>query len=182
MVWLLVLTVILGVIWFARKGKESDRDDSNSNSTLYVSRMGQAMVADEANRAWISGDLDRMVRAMECKTNPIDRHFLLMTIVEKAYTKRTDPEMAKLCATVADLHLSEFPAIAPVLKKEFAGRLPRVLTFQYYATLLTERGQFDKAIEVCKVALSYDLHDKTKSGFEGRIERIKKKQLQKQQA
>jgi hypothetical protein len=71
-------------------------------------------------------------------------------------------------------HLSELPDIIPPLKLDL-GTLPRISTFQEYATVLAEDGKFEKAIDVCKIALSYGLHDGTKSGFDGRISRIEKK-------
>ena len=48
-------------------------------------------------------------------------------------------------------------------------------TFQHYATLLTERGEFDRAIQVCESAIGFGLDDETRGGYEGRIERIKKR-------
>ena len=115
-----------------------------------------------------------MLRASTLKTHPVDRHFLLMGIVEQTYRKRSDPAMAENCAHFAETHISELPLLAPALKDEMDGILPRISTFQNYATLLTEQGKFDRASEVCQTALAYDLHDGTKSGFQGRIERIKK--------
>ena len=48
--------------------------------------------------------------------------------------------------------------------------------FPYLATVLTEDGHYDEAIEVCRKAINFGLDDGTKSGFAGRIERIRKKQ------
>ncbi len=148
---------------------------SEEGPVAYVTRLGKSRPADEAWHAWMSADLDRMLSALDTKTNIIDRHFLLMAIVEQTYKRRSDPQIACTCARVAQLHISEFPHIAPALKKEFDGRLPRVSTFQQYATLLTDQGEYDKAIDVCKKALSFGLRDNTQSGFEGRIQRISKK-------
>ncbi|HMP71380.1 MAG TPA: hypothetical protein PKA76_18670 [Pirellulaceae bacterium] len=101
-----------------------------------------------------------------------------MTIVSESYKRRSDPNMAEVCAQVAEMHIEEFPQIARPLKQDMGGILPRVSTFQHYATLLTEQSRFDGAIEVCETALRFGLHDGTKAGFEGRIERIKKKRQQ----
>lgn len=144
-------------------------------STAYVSRQGEFVPVDEAFKAWSSGDLNEMIRAASTKTNPIDRHFLLQSIVGATYKLRKEEEYRKLCIEYAKKHLQEFPTIAPALKEDMDGTLPRVTTFQYYATVLTEDGNFNKAIAVCEEALKYDLHDNTQSGFEGRIERIRKK-------
>lgn len=140
----------------------------------YTERLGKIVRTDEAFDAWTSGELGRMVAALDKKTNKIDRHFLLMGIVEATYKQRRSPEMAELCSQIAELHLAEFPSMVKALKKDMGGVLPRVPTFQLYATLLAERRQHPRAIEVCEQAISYKLHDGTKSDFAGRIARIKK--------
>lgn len=153
---------------------KTKEQQQTKNATAYVSRLGKSVPADEAFQAWTSGDLDEMLRATSTKTNPIDRHFLLQSIVGVTYKLRKEEKYRKLCIEYAEKHLQEFPKIAPVLKKDMDGNLPRVTTFQYYATVLTEDGNFDKAIAICEDALKYGLHDNTQSGFEGRIEKIRK--------
>jgi len=184
MKWIILIAIIAGVLWIAKRSKstsakprlpQNTRDQNKSVSKTYVTREGQAMEEDDAFHAWTSGNLDEMVRALETKTNLIDRHFLLMNIVDKAYKNRSDPDSAELLRKVAEMHVSEFPQIKPALKKEMDGILPRVTTFQKYATFLTENKEYEKALQICEQAISEGLHDGTKSGFEGRIERIKKK-------
>lgn len=126
--------------------------------------------------AWTQGNLDEILSVINEETNPIDRHFLLQRIVKETYSDREDPKMRNLCRRVAQHHLDEFPEIAPALKKDMGGTLPRVSTFQHYATVLTEDGEFERAVEVCQQAMDFGLHDGTKTGFEGRIERIRRKQ------
>ena len=153
--------------------------------TTYVMRQGNCAEADEVFLAWSSGDLERMLKATELKANLIDRHFLLQSIVALAYKQRKDDNCMKLCLQYAVTHIKEFTDLAKPLSLQMEamgegkGTLPRVTTFQYFATALTEIGQLEKAIEVCELALSYGLHDGTESGFEGRIARIRKKLLQK---
>ncbi|MGP4846186.1 hypothetical protein ACTXGQ_18810 [Marinobacter sp. 1Y8] len=144
----------------------------------YTVRDGQLTPTDSAFDAWTSRDLEKMVSELETKTTLVDRHFLLMTIVDEAYKlRKNDTEMRALCQKVSEMHLAEFSKIRPALEKSLGGVLPRVPTFQKYATLLTEQDEFDRAVEVCEIALSFGLHDGTKSGFEGRIARIKKKAM-----
>lgn len=138
-------------------------------------RFGRFIPTDEVRDAWVSGDLERMLRAVKLQTNLVDRHFLLSGIVKEAYKRRAEPEMAALCAQYSELHLAEFQAIGPALKADM-GVLPRVPTFQHYATLLTEQGDFERAVWVCELAKYYGLADGTKAGFDGRIARIRKKQ------
>lgn len=115
-----------------------------------------------------------MLAAANTKTNPVDRHYLLQGIVGETYKRRGEPRMRELCETYAQLHLKEFAEIAPALKRENDGNLPRVPTFQQYASLLDEANRYDEAVEVCRTVISYGLEDGTKSGFEGRITRILK--------
>lgn len=136
-------------------------------------RQGKCVPVDDVFNAWTSGDLDEMLKAVNTKTNPIDRHFLLQSIVSETYKLRKNKKYRKLCIEHSEKHLKEFGGIAPALKEDI-GFLPRIATFQHYATVLTEDGEFEKAIAICKQAMQYGLHDGTKSGYAGRIERIKK--------
>lgn len=129
---------------------------------------------DKVFYATFSNDLSRMLSVTELKTTLSNRHFLLLSIVSETYKLRKEEKYKNLCIKFSEIHLEEFPAIAKELKDEFDGSLPRVPTFQYYATLLTEIGEFEKAINVCKKAISFGLDDGTKGGYQGRIERITK--------
>lgn len=152
------------------------RKNKQTNDTeTFVFRQGKHILADETFNAWTSGDLDKMLKASELDTNPIDRHFLLQSIVTETYKLRKEEKYRDLCIEYAEKHLEEFDKIATALKEDMDGVLPRVTTFQNYSTLLSELGDYERAISVCEVAISYGLADGTKSGFQGRIERIKKK-------
>ena len=140
-----------------------------------VRRLRKSVPVDDAFRAWTSGDLAQMLKAASTKTNPIDRHFLLQSIVDATYKLRKEEKYRKLCIEYAEKHLKELPDIAPALKEDMDGTLPRITTFQHYSTVLTEDREYEKAISICKKAIEYGLHDNTISGFEGRITRIKKK-------
>jgi hypothetical protein len=143
--------------------------------TTYVLREGRSVAADEAFFAWTSGNLDRMVAALTLPTNPIDRHFLLQGIVSLAYKQRKASEQRlKLCRDVGQIHQCEFPIIAPHLKNDMGGNMPRVTTFPQIATVLTEGAQYDMAIAVCEFAIAYGLGDGTAGGYPGRIARIRK--------
>ena len=130
---------------------------------------------DSAFDAWTSGDLTSMLEALDTRTNPIDRHFLLLGIVKQTYQERSEPIMKDLLLKIGRQHIDEFAELVDPLREEFDGVLPRVSTFQYLATAYSEDERFDEAIEVCERALEYGLHDGTQSGFEGRIDRINKK-------
>ncbi|WP_394424494.1 hypothetical protein [Vreelandella stevensii] len=161
-------------------GRQTQKPQSSSaaesQQSRYTIRDGQLTPTDQAFDAWTSRDLAKMRAALDKKTNLVDRHFLLMTLVDETYKRRKeDLEAKEFCAQVAEQHLEEFPDIKPALVKSLDGILPRVTTFQKYATLLTEEGEYKRAIEVCEIAISHGLNDGTKGGFEGRIAKIKKK-------
>lgn len=141
----------------------------------FTTRQGKSVPIDDVFRAWTSGDLESMLKVSNNQTNPIDRHFLLQSIVKETYKLRKDEKYKNLCYKYSEEHLKEFPLLAKALKKEMGGFLPRVTTFQYYATLLTENRQFEKAIEVCQKGILFGLQDGTKAGYEGRIKRIEDK-------
>jgi len=143
--------------------------------TRFVSGLGAFIEADEVFDAWTSGHLPRMLRALRLKTNLVDRHFLLMNIVSLAYKRRDDAETRRLCREVGLLHVQEFAVIAPALKQEMCGILPRVPTFETLAKLFAEEGEYQLAIQICEEALAFDLRDGTKGDYSGRIARLRKK-------
>jgi hypothetical protein len=120
------------------------------------------------------GELERMIEGLSGIATPVERHFQYQNIVNETYIRRKDPEMRKICKQIGVKHLNDFKNLTPSLEKEFNG-LPRITTFQHLAMVLTEDGDYDNTIKVCKMALAYGLDDGTKTGYEGRIDRIEKK-------
>lgn len=143
--------------------------------TKRIERMGRWVDADEAFEAWTSGDLARMLAARSMRTNPIDRHFLLQSIVKETYRLRSDAKMKRLCIETGMAHLSEFSTIAPALRADFDGSLPRVASFAWLATVLAEEDKVEEAIRVCETAARFGLEDGTKAGYLGRAERLVRK-------
>jgi len=160
--------------WFSSLIGSNSKSHKQESNTFTV-HQGKPVLIDEAFRAWTSGNLDEMLKAANTKTNPIDRHHLLQSIITEAYKLRKEEKYRKICIKFAEKHLREFPSLVPALKEDLGGTLPRVTTFQYYATVLTENGEYEKAIDVCQKAMSFGLNDGSQSGYEGRIVRIKKK-------
>jgi hypothetical protein len=171
--FILILGLVL-VFWFKKR-------DNSDETISYKVRDGKTLKVDEVSEALASGDLKRMINALELNTHPIDRHYLLLELVRITYKgRKTDPKKMELCESIAWKHIEEFPKLAGPLKSDDEnGSLPHVPTFQLLATLLTEKGEYDKAIEVCKKAIEFGLDDLTKKGYEGRIHRITKLKLKK---
>ena len=178
---LLGLVFLIALFKFIAKmfGGNTRRGNAERPSATKGRGVSDGFNDSQQREAWLSGDLQRMINALDSKTDDlVDRHFLLMAVVAETYRLRSDPQMANKCLQVAQSHCDEFSSIVGELKawsSESGHDLPRVPTFQHYATLLTERGEFDRAIQVCESAIGFGLDDGTKGGYEGRIERIKKK-------
>jgi Flp pilus assembly protein TadD len=173
----LVIMVIVALVTSSRQ-KNSATTGLAASTKRYIERDGEVREANSVFDAWTSGDLSTMMAQLNQKTTLVDRHFLLMNIVAATYKGRDDPEMRAVCRKIAQMHIDEFPRIKPALKRSL-GVLPRVPTFQQYATVLTEEQRFEEAIAVCEKALKFGLSDGTKGDFEGRIELIKKKRNKK---
>lgn len=158
--------------WSENKGRELTKIEKDD---LWKQIKQQRELEDEIMIMGDSGNLPYMLFALNFLKKPVNRHFLFMKIVEHTYKERnTSTKMRELCEKYAWEHIQEFPNFKNGLIKEFET-LPIVTTFQRLSTILTEDVNYDKAIAVCKKALSYGLIDGTKGGYEGRIERIKKK-------
>jgi len=122
----------------------------------------------------MADDLESIIAKLSNEQEPLARHFLFQEIVENAYKHRADDRQRSLFIHYAEMHVDEFDKIVPDLKEKF-GDSPKAITFQYLATILTEDGYFQKAVDICDLALKYGLHDGTKTGYKGRIKRIQRK-------
>src|SRR3972149_1368695 len=140
--------------WFSSLFGSMTKSD-NQELNAFSFRQGKSVPIDDVFRAWTSGNLDEMLKVANIKTNPIDRHFLLQSIITETYKLRKEEKYRKICIVYAGKHLQEFSSIATALKEDMGGTLPRVTTFQNYATILSENGEFEKAIDVCQKAISF---------------------------
>jgi hypothetical protein len=143
-------------------------------SAKTIIREGRSKPADAAFDAWTSGNVQHMIKALSLKTNPIDRHFLLMNLFQKAHRLRNaKPEMRALARRVGLQHVNEFGTLRAPLVRDL-GFVPRVPTFQNLATLLSEDGELEAAIDVCEKAIEWGLSDGTQGDFDARIDRLRK--------
>jgi hypothetical protein len=160
--------------FFSKKTEITKNINSNNDeSVTYRGRGSKTVEASEGFKANISNDFNQMLEAVNSKSDLVDRHFLLQTIISESYKKRNEDVFKEYCLKYSDIYLSEVDSLLTALKKEY-GDLPRVTIFQNYSTLLVELKQYDKAIKICEIAISFGLKDGTKGGFESRIEKIKR--------
>jgi hypothetical protein len=68
---------------------------SNQEPTSFTIRQGKSIPIDDAFRAWTSGNLEDMLKAVNTQNNPIDRHFLLQSIVTESYKLRKEEKYRK---------------------------------------------------------------------------------------
>ena len=110
------------------------------------------------------------------QASPVDKHFYLMNAADCYYKQRDSREDA---LTLAEkYHLMDvklFPQYKRSLAKDMGGVLPRIPSFQQLAIIYDKAGRYQEAIDICKLALKYDLTDNTKSGYTGRLEKLQKK-------
>lgn len=105
----------------------------------------------------------------------LDYHFFLQTSADIYYKQKDSRDNA--IDKVIDFckeDVSLFPQYSKVMEKEY-GSIPRITTFQTLVMAYEKKQMYSEAIEVCRLALSYNLQDSTKGGYEGRLERLKKK-------
>lgn len=72
---------------------------------------------EKVREAYASGDLQRMINALDGSATRVDRHFLLMSVVAETYRLRSAPRMAGKCVEVAQIHCDDFPSIAGALQR-----------------------------------------------------------------
>jgi hypothetical protein len=113
--------------------------------------------------------------ALSDESDPLARHRLYQQITEASYKDRDKEASRTAFKYYAEQHISEFDAIKKPLKKQNNGKLPQVSTFRNLANVLVEDEQYNEAIAVCQQALHFGLKDGTKTGYQGRIERIEAK-------
>jgi curved DNA-binding protein CbpA len=140
-----------------------------------AARRRQVAPDEKAKAVWKSDDMDEMLKAAKVDLGPADRNQLLTSIVEKAYKERKDPKMRKIFHRFARIHVEELPRLAPALKEQHGGELPPIPTFKDLAIALEEEKRYDEAVSVCEQAVGFNMEDGTKTGFAGRIERLRKK-------
>lgn len=115
----------------------------------------------------------------------IDKHFTYNHYIELYYKQRDKgPEYLEKCIEYCKKDIELFPKFkdawikCEVTKEEKAAGYTfnlRIPSFERLAIIYEKQGKIDEAIEICKKAIEYGLHDGTKGGFQGRLNRLYKK-------
>lgn len=113
---------------------------------------GELVPVDEAFDAWSAGDLDRMIAALALAKNGVDRHFLLVRIVEMAWHVRAQADRAAQLEAFARLHVIEFPKLMPDLVSDMP-HIAHQPAYDRLIALLIEQGRLVEAKELCEEAI-----------------------------
>ncbi|MBU8768274.1 hypothetical protein [Cytobacillus oceanisediminis] len=115
------------------------------------------------------------------KDNPIDLHFTYNSLI-KLYYKESDKKQDALdkCVNYCLKDIALFPKFQKAYIAEYTHRgvtpmIPRIPSFQQLAIIYEKQRKYKQALQICKRALEFGLHDNTKDGFEGRIKKLEKK-------
>lgn len=112
----------------------------------------------------------RDLRRGVLRAGPLERYALMDSIVVGSYKfRKDDPLLRDLCECMGwkCLEFIEQNSDNSHWQVFFPQALPKLVT------VLTERGAFEDAIDICEKAIKWGLQDGTKSGYEGRIHRTK---------
>jgi hypothetical protein len=128
-------------------------------------------------QALASRDLSSMETLLEDICDPVLRNRLLIRLVSGHYRRRSDAMHRATFYRVALLQMEEASSIMDGIEEVGTPRPDYLDAFKTMAIALDEDGSLDGAIAVCEMALSLGLQDGTKTGFEGRIDRLRRRQL-----
>jgi hypothetical protein len=126
--------------------------------------------------AWSSYDLDRMVRALSLPTHAVTRYYLLASLLEQSYTRRTFPYWRRTCLAVGQMLIDEFPGLRAAVRRELDGMEPSHPAVERMATILTEDGDYDAAVRLCDAAISRGDTDGAVGHYLARIDWIRRQQ------
>lgn len=109
------------------------------------------------------------------KSGLIDYHFFLQNSADNYYKQREIRDDAfERVIFVCKKDLDLFPLYSKEMIKEYKT-LPRITTFKTLIMTYENQGKYQDAIDVCNLAIKYELTDNTKGGYEGKLSRLKNK-------
>ncbi|MCP4749926.1 MAG: hypothetical protein GY866_03445 [Proteobacteria bacterium] len=147
----------------------------------------QEKISEQRNRAgsWLeqrneiafacqTGEKEKIQAILEQTKSVIEKDELFKIVVGQTYYQRKEPRFANVCETFGLQYVDFFSHNFKRLKKH-KGYSPHNLGFKYTATVLSEKEKHDQAVDVCRKAISFQLDDKSKAGYQGHLKRIERK-------
>jgi len=134
----------------------------------------QDFLAGVVKHAAKEGDIqfaeEVLPKAMSAKGRSVENeHFMYLSLIQAHYKERNNRNDAiENCVKYCKKDIE----IADEFLKTWDGEIPRIPSFKRLAIIHENKGEYEKAAEICDMAIERNLIDKTKGGFEGRKERI----------
>ncbi|WP_285395977.1 hypothetical protein [Lysinibacillus sp. fls2-241-R2A-57] len=148
-------------------GKPYRRDDLDKGDRTYVGDRWKFLWSMSQGS---NSDLKRklLLESIKYTNNDVDRYFSLRDLAELAY-KEGDYVACERYALVV------LPMIKTIKEDRIFNGAQDLFPFKRLAILYEKQGRVQDAISVAEEALIYNLNDGTKGGYEGRIEKLKRK-------
>jgi tetratricopeptide (TPR) repeat protein len=113
----------------------------------------------------------------EYQDSPIDLHFTYNGLIKLYYKERDNWEGALgKCIDYCLEDIASFPEFKDAyINLTGNNTMPRIPSFEQLSIIYEKTGKYEEAISISQIALDNNLNDRTKGGFERRIDRLKKK-------
>ncbi len=186
-----------------RNPKEVDNPEVKTSTSQTASAFlnTYATWAINAKRYDLADKLSQ--EALKKNQNVIERHYTYNHLIDLYYKQRDKgPEFIQKCIEYCKADIEMFPEfrdawltqersrLISLAKSEFTSERDkkryleelanlkfnlRIPSFERLAIIYEKQGKILEAIEVCELALKYELFDNTKGGFKGRMEKLRRK-------
>lgn len=172
MYWISV-TALGAFVYFYLKGrKKNEPGEVKDEPTEKTSEKSRAPDPEMENLHTSA----EMLKALKNIKAPWERHLGYIRCIDPAYKKRAlDQKMRDLSKDLAQAYVTEFSELREAVFEKLGEDPKEVIIFKQLAILFEEDQEYENAIEVCRNAISLDLSDGTKTGYEGRMKRLGKK-------
>lgn len=147
---------------------------SSSNTKLkYLTDMVR-YASSEKQYALADKIIDAGINLADDTASMVDTHFFLQEAAEYYYKQKDfRPDAIELTKKFCLKDIQLFPRYSTALQQEI-GFIPFIKTFQRLVILYEKSGQYNDAINICNLALEYELSDSTKGGYKARLHRLQK--------
>lgn len=168
MYWISV-TALSALFYFYVKGRKKSGPGALKGTT--TKRNEDKGAAAKAPRS-----PEEMRNLLDQEPDPWNRHLIYISCLDQVYKKRAeDQKWHDLARDYAQAYVKEFPDLKPAVFENL-GEAPKLASaFKQLAILFEEDQEYEKAVDICKNAMAHGLVDGTKTGYEGRMERLNRK-------
>jgi tetratricopeptide (TPR) repeat protein len=158
--------------WFGTDGEtnplERNVTETSQTAQEYLKGVGSTAVREKDYEFAEMVLLSALKYKDESATNT---HFTYTSLIDLYYKQRDNREDAiEKCVEYCRKDI----AIADDFVDEF-GDVPRIPSFKRLTIIYQKQERYEDALEICNKALEIGTTDGTKSGFEGRKDRLRKK-------